>query len=83
MENETFFGDGHTKGARELAESFFAEHRIQDRKIIRSHFPLIEQHFNQCIVVYDVDEEGRFSTTSFSKNLVVMETSYQMLVTFM
>ena len=31
----------------------------------RRHFPLIEQHFNQCIVVYDVDEEGRFSQKYF------------------
>jgi len=33
MENETFFWDGHTKGARELAETLFAEHRIPNRKI--------------------------------------------------
>ena len=65
MENETFFWDGHTKGARELPESFFAGHRIRNRKIIRSHFPLIEQYFNQCIVVYDVGEEGRFSQKYF------------------
>ena len=98
MENETFFWDGLTKAARELAESLFAEHRIPSRRITRKHFPLIEQHLIQCIVVYDVGEEGRFSQKDFwrenviavvillrvfSKNLVVTETSYQMLETFM
>ena len=65
MENETFFWDGHTKAARELAESLFAEHRIPNRRITRKHFPLIEQHLNQVVVVYDVGKKGGFRKKIF------------------
>ena len=39
--------------------------------LIRSHFPLIEQHLNQCMLVYDVDEEGRFSQKYFWREYVI------------
>ena len=92
------FWDGHTKGARELAESFFAEHRIGNRKPNQKSFSAHRTAFQPVcrgiprwwrrtvfakIFLAGKRDIRRHSTTSFSKNLVVTETSYQMLEIFM
>ena len=46
------FWDGHTKGARELAESFFAEHRIGNRKANQKSFSAHRTAFQPSVSWY-------------------------------
>ena len=49
-----------TRKTRELAASFFDKHRVRGR-IYKSHFPLIENHFQQGVAGYEIDAEGAFA----------------------
>ena len=71
MENETFFGMAIQKELASWRKVSLPSTASEIGRLIRSHFPLIEQHFNQCIVVYDVDEEGRFSQKYFWRENVI------------
>ena len=60
----------NTRKTRELAASFFDKHRVRAR-IYKSHFPLIENHFQQGFAGYEIDAEGAFAlkclTSRFDK----------------
>ena len=71
MENETFFGMAIQKELASWRKVSLPSTASEIGMLITSHFPLIEQHFNQCIVVYDVDEEGRFSQKYFWRENVI------------
>ena len=49
-----------TRKTRELAASFLDKHRVRGR-IYKSHFPLIENHFQQGVAGYEIDAEGAFA----------------------
>ena len=71
MENETFLGMAIQKELASRRKVSLPSTASEIGSLIRSHFPLIEQHFNQCVVVYHVDEEGRFSQKYFWRENVI------------
>ena len=53
-------GVPNTRKTRELAASFLDKHRVRGR-IYKSHFSLIENHFQQGLAGYEINAEGAFA----------------------